>query len=102
MVDLGEELPSSDAVVAPMVSDGQLPQVHILQGRLWACEWSGQPPTAEVMVDGKLAFVTDFRRRLHIDTPEPADPPLGKRHDWRQRPIEDASGNPLECRGAGM
>lgn len=56
MVDLDEELPSPDAVVAPMVSDGQLPQVHILQGRLWACEWSGQPPTVqEVMVDGKTA-----------------------------------------------
>jgi hypothetical protein len=77
------ELPSPGAVVAPMVSDGQLPEVRIVQGRLWACEWSGQPSTAEVTVDGKLAFVTDFRRPLHIAPPKPVDPPLGKRHDWR-------------------
>jgi hypothetical protein len=78
------ELPSPDAVVAPMVGDGQLPEICIIQERLWACEWSGQPSTAEVTVDGKLAYVKDFRTRGYLfDTPEPQDLPLGIRHDWR-------------------
>jgi hypothetical protein len=79
------ELPSPDAVVAPMVGDGQLPEVCVIQGRLWACEWSGQPSAAEVTVDGKLAFVKLFGTRGYsFDKPEPPDlPPLGKRHDWR-------------------
>jgi hypothetical protein len=79
------ELPSPAAVVAPMVGDGQLPPVRIVEGRLWACEWSGEPATAEVAVDGKLAFVKDFRARPYwVGTPEPAAPPLGKRHGWHR------------------
>jgi len=67
-----------------MVGDGQLPEICIIQERLWACEWSGQPSTAEVTVDGKLAYVKDFRTRGYsFGTPEPQDLPLGKRHDWR-------------------
>jgi hypothetical protein len=78
------DLPSPDAVVAPMVGDGQLPEVCVIEERLWACEWSGQPSTAEVTVDGKLAFVKVSRTRGYlIGTPEPPDLPLGKRHNWR-------------------
>jgi hypothetical protein len=77
------ELPSPDSVVAPMVSDGQLPRVHVIQDRLWACEWSGKPTTAEVAVDGRLAYVHDFKVRPYFTGAEQRpDPPLGKRHDW--------------------
>ena len=75
---LAGELPSPDSVVSPMVSDGQLPKALVVQGRLWAREWTGQPSTAEVTVDGKMAFVTDFRRKLYNPCPRLTDDSHGQ------------------------
>jgi hypothetical protein len=87
------ELPSPDAIVEPMVGDGQLPEVRIIQGRLWACEWSGRPSTVEATVDGKLAFLKDFAARSYpLFAPEPPDLPLGNATTG----IENASTNSLE------
>ncbi|MGH3967534.1 MAG: hypothetical protein ACRDTV_05295, partial [Mycobacterium sp.] len=58
-------------------------ELRAIVTKLTPAELAAPGIPAEATVDGKLAFVTDFRRPLYIDAPEPADPPLGKRHDWR-------------------
>ncbi|HEY0938431.1 MAG TPA: hypothetical protein VGD91_32370, partial [Trebonia sp.] len=40
---LAGELPSPGAIVNPVIGNGYQPEVCFIQGRLWACEWSGEP-----------------------------------------------------------
>lgn len=58
---LAGEIPSQESEVVVIVADRQRPPVAILEGRLWACEWSGVPTVAEVRIDDAQAVTVDFR-----------------------------------------
>lgn len=59
------ELSSPDSVVQVRTEDGFSPAVTTIEGRVWACEWSGDPRSATISVPGRHEFEIDFRRKLH-------------------------------------
>jgi hypothetical protein len=80
---LAGELPSPDAVVVPVTGDLPEPAVRLVEGRLWACEWSGDPSAATVTVGGRLAVAVDLRSRPYFAlAPVPSSPALGYRRGW--------------------
>lgn len=69
------ELPSPESRVVVTTEDGNQVPVDTIEGRLWACEWSGPPLSATVSVDGDAEVsVSFFRRRIHYAAGQPEDP----------------------------
>jgi hypothetical protein len=60
---LAGELPAPDSTAVVTVPDHSRPDVTIIEGRIWACEWSGSPSPAVISVDGGPELTVDFSRK---------------------------------------
>ena len=52
MVGSGGRTARSGLTAVVTVPDHSRPDVTIIEGRIWACEWSGSPSPAVISVDG--------------------------------------------------